>query len=82
MVVLPMQALRHMVIRASTYGHTGFTGTAVWVDPERKFIYVFISNRVHPDPENKKIIKLGITKRIHNVLYEQLGFGVSEPVLL
>lgn len=67
---------------ASTYGHTGFTGTAVWVDPERKFIYVFISNRVHPDPENKKIIKLGITKRIHNVLYEQLGFGVSEPVLL
>lgn len=55
-----------------TYGHTGFTGTAFWIDPELKFVYVFITNRVHPDPENKKIIQLGTTKRVHNVIYELL----------
>ena len=31
-----------------TYGHTGFTGTAVWVDPEFDLVYVFLSNRIHP----------------------------------
>ena len=55
-----------------TYGHTGFTGTAFWVDPKLKFIFVFITNRVHPNPENKKIIQLGTTKRVHNVVYELL----------
>jgi CubicO group peptidase (beta-lactamase class C family) len=57
---------------ASTYGHTGFTGTAFWVDPEINFIYVFITNRVHPDPENKRIIDLGITRRVHDVVYKIL----------
>jgi CubicO group peptidase (beta-lactamase class C family) len=61
----------------NTFGHTGFTGTAVWVDPELRLVYVFISNRVHPDPENKKIIQLGTTKRIHNVIYELLGRSAS-----
>lgn len=62
-------------LRASerTFGHTGFTGTAVWADPQHKTISVFISNRVHPDPENKKIIQLGITRRVHDVLYRAMG---------
>ncbi|MBX7094043.1 MAG: serine hydrolase [Flavobacteriales bacterium] len=63
-----------------TYGHTGFTGTAVWVDPEIDLIYVFISNRVHPDPENKTIIRLGTTKRVHNVMYKALGLATEEAV--
>lgn len=61
-----------------TYGHTGFTGTAFWVDPKLKFIFVFITNRVHPNPENKKIIQLGTTKRVHNVVYELLQWNTSE----
>lgn len=56
----------------ATYGHTGFTGTAFWVDPKIKFIYVFITNRVHTNPDNKTIIQLGTTKRVHNVVYELL----------
>lgn len=53
-----------------TYGHTGFTGTAIWIDPETNIIYIFLTNRVHPVSDNKKIIELGTTKRVHNVVYE------------
>jgi len=53
-----------------TYGHTGFTGTAIWIDPETNIIYIFLTNRVHPESDNKKIIELGTTKRVHNVVYE------------
>ncbi|MEO6166976.1 MAG: glycoside hydrolase family 3 N-terminal domain-containing protein, partial [Chitinophagales bacterium] len=38
---------------AATYGHQGFTGTCVWVDPEYQLVYVFLSNRTFPDDENK-----------------------------
>src|SRR5690606_11329315 len=37
-----------------TFGHTGFTGTAAWADPEFGLVYIFLSNRVHPDAENRK----------------------------
>ena len=43
----------------STFGHLGFTGTAVWADPESDLVYVFLSNRTYPDMENKKLNKLG-----------------------
>ena len=37
----------------SSYGHTGFTGTYAWVDPETDLVFIFLSNRICPDPENK-----------------------------
>jgi beta-N-acetylhexosaminidase len=56
----------------STYGHTGFTGTAAWVDPEKELIYIFLSNRVYPSAENNKILKNKTRKRIHDVVYESM----------
>jgi len=56
----------------STYGHTGFTGTAAWVDPEKELIYIFLSNRVYPSVENNKIIKNKTRKRIHDLVYESM----------
>jgi CubicO group peptidase (beta-lactamase class C family) len=56
----------------STYGHTGFTGTAAWVDPEKELIYIFLSNRVYPSAENNKIIKNKTRKRIHDLVYESM----------
>jgi len=56
----------------STYGHTGFTGTGVWVDPDNNLIYIFLSNRVHPDSENEKLLKYNIRTRIHDVVYQSL----------
>ncbi|MBL6444864.1 serine hydrolase [Fulvivirga sp. 29W222] len=55
-----------------TFGHTGFTGTAVWADPEFNLIYVFLSNRIHPNANNSKLIKNNIRTRIQDVIYESI----------
>lgn len=56
---------------ASSYGHTGFTGTCFWVDPVNKISYVFLSNRVHPKV-SRKIYEFNIRKTIHEVFYDAL----------
>lgn len=53
-----------------TFGHTGFTGTCTWVDPEKRIVYVFLSNRVYPDAENKRITEMGIRSLILDKVYE------------
>jgi CubicO group peptidase (beta-lactamase class C family) len=55
-----------------TFGHTGFTGTAVWVDPEFDLVYVFLSNRIHPKANNFKLIKSNIRTRIQDAIYESI----------
>ena len=54
-----------------TFGHTGFTGTCMWVDPEFNLVYIFLSNRVHPD-RNSKLISANIRSRIQDVIYESI----------
>jgi CubicO group peptidase (beta-lactamase class C family) len=61
----------------TTYGHTGFTGTAVWVDPEMELIYIFLSNRVHPDAHNNKLVESNIRTRIQDVIYQSLGWQLT-----
>ncbi len=55
-----------------TFGHTGFTGTCVWYDPANELLYVFLSNRVHPHAENKKLSDLKVRGRIQEVLNEAI----------
>jgi CubicO group peptidase (beta-lactamase class C family) len=43
---------------SSSYGHTGFTGTSLWIDPERELFAILLTNRVHPTRENPKIGEL------------------------
>ena len=57
---------------AKTFGHTGFTGTCVWVDPEFELVYVFLSNRVYPDMTNNKILNANIRPRIQDVIYQSI----------
>lgn len=59
-----------------TYGHTGYTGTAVWVDPSRGLIYIFLSNRVNPGVTDK-LVKMGIRSRIQDVINKAIDKGVS-----
>ncbi len=54
-----------------TFGHTGFTGTCMWVDPTFNLVYVFLSNRVYPD-RNSKLITTNIRSRIQDVIYESI----------
>ncbi len=53
----------------ATYGHTGFTGTCFWVDPVNKITFVFLSNRVYPEVNNR-IYQYGIRKRVHQFAYQ------------
>lgn len=52
-----------------TYGHLGFTGICVWVDPERDLIYIFLSNRTFPDASNSLLVKKGYRSIIHQYIY-------------
>ncbi|MCB9245591.1 MAG: serine hydrolase [Flavobacteriales bacterium] len=55
-----------------TFGHSGFTGTQVWADPQYGLIYVFLSNRVHPTANNKLLVRDGVRTEIMNVIYESM----------
>ena len=55
-----------------SYGHTGFTGTYAWVDPKENLVYVFLSNRVHPDASNRKISEMSIRTEIHQAIYDAI----------
>ncbi len=57
---------------ASTFGHSGFTGTCIWVDPENELVYVFLSNRIYPSAKNWKIISLHVREQIHDAIYEAI----------
>jgi len=53
-----------------SYGHSGYTGTFVWADPTNDFLYIFLSNRVYPTRNNRKIYELNIRPDIHDVFYQ------------
>jgi CubicO group peptidase (beta-lactamase class C family) len=54
-----------------TYGHTGYTGTCVWVDPAYGLVYIFLSNRVYPQVSGK-LSSLNIRPRIHDTIYDAM----------
>lgn len=60
---------------ASVYGHTGFTGTCAWTDPENGLVYVFLSNRTYPDVWNNKLMRLDIRMRIQEAVYKAMLRG-------
>lgn len=57
---------------ASVYGHTGFTGTCFWVDPDNQLLYIFLSNRVNPSRANNKLSTLDIRTRIQDAIYKSI----------
>jgi beta-N-acetylhexosaminidase len=55
-----------------TFGHTGFTGTCIWVDPEFNLVFIYLSNRVHPDMTNNRLLNANIRPRIQEVIYKAI----------
>ena len=55
-----------------TYGHTGFTGTCVWVDPKANLVYIFLSNRVNPTRTNNKLSTLSVRGNIQDAIYQAI----------
>jgi beta-N-acetylhexosaminidase len=59
---------------AHSFGHTGFTGTSIWIDPDRQLFVVLLTNRVHPTRENQKIAEL--RPAFHDAVMQALGFAM------
>jgi len=55
-----------------SYGHSGFTGTLAWADPENNLIYIFLSNRVNPTSSNKKLLLVNFRPEIQQMFYDVL----------
>lgn len=55
-----------------SFGHTGFTGTFAWADPESGLVVVFLSNRVYPDAENRLLSTLDVRSRIQYFAYQSI----------
>jgi beta-glucosidase-like glycosyl hydrolase/CubicO group peptidase (beta-lactamase class C family) len=53
----------------ASFGHTGFTGTMAWADPEQRVVYVFLSNRVYPNATANKLLELGIRTKVQEVVH-------------
>jgi CubicO group peptidase (beta-lactamase class C family) len=53
-----------------SFGHSGFTGTFVWSDPEYQLVFIFLSNRVHPSRNSRKLYSLNIRTALHQVFYQ------------
>ncbi|MDR1090481.1 MAG: serine hydrolase [Prevotella sp.] len=64
---------------AGTYGHTGFTGTCFWIDPDNNLIYIFLSNRVYEKRTHKQLMSAGIRQRIQEEIYKAMRKNVSLP---
>jgi CubicO group peptidase (beta-lactamase class C family) len=64
---------------SQTFGHTGFTGTCVWVDPKTDLVYVFLSNRVYNTRANNLLGQMGIRGKVQDAIYKALE-GQKEVV--
>jgi CubicO group peptidase (beta-lactamase class C family) len=76
---LDTKATQNMCEEASpaTFGHTGFTGNAVWADPEHQLIFIFLSNRTFPSMNNNKLINGNYRPRLQQIAYRAIAdYGV------
>ncbi len=65
----------------TSFGHTGFTGTSLWIDPENGMIVILLTNAVHPNREAKTPNYFDWRQRIHSAVYESVGLVEKNPDL-
>ena len=56
----------------NTFGHLGFTGTCVWADPDKKLIFIFLSNRTYPTMENSKLMDGDYRPKLQSLVYRAI----------
>ena len=59
-------------VSSKSFGHSGFTGTYTWADPEEELVYVFLSNRTYPTASNTLLVKTGLRTRIQHAIYKAI----------
>lgn len=61
----------------NSFGHSGFTGTFAWADPDQELLFIFMSNRVLPTRENQKLYQLNIRTAMHQAIYDCIKTGLD-----
>ena len=56
----------------TSFGHSGFTGTYAWADPEEEIVYVFLANRTYPKSEINRLSEENIRTEIQRLIYESI----------
>ncbi|WP_411032169.1 glycoside hydrolase family 3 N-terminal domain-containing protein [Spongiimicrobium sp. 3-5] len=59
-------------VSRQSFGHSGFTGTYTWADPDEELVYVFLSNRTYPSASNTLLVKSGLRTRIQQAIYDAI----------
>jgi len=65
----------------NSYGHTGYTGTSLWIDPDINVFVILLTNAVHPDRSYKDPTYFDWRQRVHSAVYESLGITKKNPEL-
>ncbi|MBZ5543052.1 MAG: DUF1343 domain-containing protein [Acidobacteriia bacterium] len=74
----PFSSNRGEFFPIGSYGHTGFTGTSIWIDPVSKTYIILLSNRVHPDGKGDVV---GLRTRVASIVATALGASQAEGIL-
>ena len=61
-----------------SFGHSGFTGTYFWIEPQNNTIFIFLSNRVYPDAKTNKLAQMNIRTDIQDLIYESLKMNLEK----
>ncbi|MCF6358060.1 MAG: serine hydrolase [Draconibacterium sp.] len=61
----------------NSFGHSGYTGTFAWADPDNGLLFIFMSNRVYPTRENRKLYQLNIRTAMHQAIYDCIKTGIN-----
>jgi beta-glucosidase-like glycosyl hydrolase/CubicO group peptidase (beta-lactamase class C family) len=67
-------------VSMESFGHSGFTGTYTWADPEQEIVYVFLSNRTYPTMENRKLIENSTRTVIQQLIYDSIQDKIENLV--
>ncbi|MEE9190609.1 MAG: glycoside hydrolase family 3 N-terminal domain-containing protein [Candidatus Neomarinimicrobiota bacterium] len=68
-------------LSSNSYGHVGFTGTSLWIDPDNRVFVIFLTNAVHPDRNMKDPKYYDWCQKIHSAVYESMGILTPNPRL-
>ena len=69
------QATGGVYLSNTSFGHTGFTGTSLWIDPENQIFVILLTNAVHPNRANKNPNYFDWRQKIHAAVYESIGLS-------
>lgn len=59
-------------VSMTSFGHSGFTGTYAWADPEAEIVYVFLANRTYPKAEKNILLRENIRTKIQTLIYDAI----------